>query len=318
MGSHTGTHIDAPYHFVDGGQKAARDPAGIARRESGGLSYSRRALDRRAASRTVWTGCGVQRVLFKTDNSDRWNDEALPQGFRLPRTGSRENSWWSAACALSESTTSPSIALDSEKHPTHFVLLPNNVVVLEGLNLSEVAPGRYHMVALPLNLQNADGAPTRVILMDERIGESSCAFRKSTDVKFWIPAAIPRLKSTAFSKTASSAAPSFPPALRPASTKRSNCATATRSDYLGKGVLKAVANVNEKIAPVLIGKDATQQSQIDTLMQSMDGTKNKSKLGANAMLGVSLAVARAGADRARPVPCSDTSAASTRTFCPCR
>ncbi len=55
---------------------------------------------------------------------------------------------------------------DSEHHPTHLVLLPKNVVILEGLNLSEVAPGRYHMVALPLNLQNADGAPTRVILMD--------------------------------------------------------------------------------------------------------------------------------------------------------
>jgi enolase len=65
--------------------------------------------------------------------------------------------------------------------------------------------------------------------------------------------------------------------------------------FFGKGVLKAVANVNEKIAPALIGKDATQQSQIDTLMQTMDGTRNKSKLGANAMLGVSMAVARAGA-----------------------
>jgi enolase len=65
--------------------------------------------------------------------------------------------------------------------------------------------------------------------------------------------------------------------------------------YLGKGVLKAVGNVNEKIAPALVGKDAANQSQIDTLMQAMDGTKNKSKLGANAMLGVSMAVARAGA-----------------------
>ena len=65
--------------------------------------------------------------------------------------------------------------------------------------------------------------------------------------------------------------------------------------FLGKGVLKAVENVNEKIAPALIGRDATQQSQIDTLMQSMDGTRNKSNLGANAMLGVSLSVARAGA-----------------------
>ena len=65
--------------------------------------------------------------------------------------------------------------------------------------------------------------------------------------------------------------------------------------YLGKGVLKAVANVNEKIAPALVGKDAANQSQIDALMLAMDGTKNKSKLGANAMLGVSMAVARAGA-----------------------
>lgn len=65
--------------------------------------------------------------------------------------------------------------------------------------------------------------------------------------------------------------------------------------FLGKGVLKAIANVNDKIAPALIGKDATQQSQIDTLMQAMDGTRNKSKLGANAMLGVSMAVARAAA-----------------------
>jgi len=65
--------------------------------------------------------------------------------------------------------------------------------------------------------------------------------------------------------------------------------------FLGKGVLKAVANVNEKIATAIEGKDVTQQSQIDTLMQSMDATRNKAKLGANAMLGVSMAVARAGA-----------------------
>jgi enolase len=65
--------------------------------------------------------------------------------------------------------------------------------------------------------------------------------------------------------------------------------------FLGKGVLKAVANVNDTIAPALMGKDVAQQAQIDTLMQTMDGTKNKSKLGANAMLGVSMAVARAGA-----------------------
>lgn len=65
--------------------------------------------------------------------------------------------------------------------------------------------------------------------------------------------------------------------------------------YLGLGVLKAVANVNKKIAPVLIGKLATQQQTIDKLLVELDGTENKEKLGANAILGVSLAVARLGA-----------------------
>lgn len=68
-----------------------------------------------------------------------------------------------------------------------------------------------------------------------------------------------------------------------------------KSVYMGKGVLKAVANVNDVIAPELIGFDVFEQNQIDQLMLSLDGTKNKSKLGANAILGVSLAVAKAAA-----------------------
>ena len=66
--------------------------------------------------------------------------------------------------------------------------------------------------------------------------------------------------------------------------------------YLGKGVLKAVNNVNEIIAPALIGYDVTDQALIDKKMIELDGTKDKSRLGANATLGVSLACARAAAD----------------------
>jgi len=65
--------------------------------------------------------------------------------------------------------------------------------------------------------------------------------------------------------------------------------------YLGKGVLKAVENVEEKIAPHLIGMDVLDQMEIDQAMLELDGTPNKSKLGANAILGVSIACARAGA-----------------------
>ena len=65
--------------------------------------------------------------------------------------------------------------------------------------------------------------------------------------------------------------------------------------YLGKGVLKAVENVNEKIAPELIGLDVTRQNIIDAIMIELDDTENKSNLGANAILGVSMAVAHAAA-----------------------
>ncbi|KQL46432.1 enolase [Brevibacillus choshinensis] len=69
-----------------------------------------------------------------------------------------------------------------------------------------------------------------------------------------------------------------------------------KSRYLGKGVLKAVENVNEIIAPELIGMDALDQVGVDMAMLQLDGTDNKGKLGANAILGVSMAVARAAAD----------------------
>ena len=66
--------------------------------------------------------------------------------------------------------------------------------------------------------------------------------------------------------------------------------------YLGKGVTKAVHNVNEIIAPAIVGYDVRQQLTIDRIMRELDGTKNKAKLGANAILGVSMAVAHAAAD----------------------
>jgi enolase len=68
-----------------------------------------------------------------------------------------------------------------------------------------------------------------------------------------------------------------------------------KARYNGKGRLQAVANVNETIAPELVGLDATEQVLIDELMIDLDGTENKAKLGANAILGVSLATAKAAA-----------------------
>ena len=71
-----------------------------------------------------------------------------------------------------------------------------------------------------------------------------------------------------------------------------------KKTYGGKGVLKAVKNVNDKIAPALIGNDVADQTGVDEMMIQLDGSANKGKLGANAMLAVSMAVAKAAAEEA--------------------
>ena len=75
-----------------------------------------------------------------------------------------------------------------------------------------------------------------------------------------------------------------------------------KTRYLGKGVTKAVKNANTKLASALIGKDASKQAELDKLMIDLDGSPNKGKLGANALLGASMAIARAAAaDAGKPL-----------------
>ncbi|HEX9860575.1 MAG TPA: phosphopyruvate hydratase, partial [Nitrospirota bacterium] len=69
-----------------------------------------------------------------------------------------------------------------------------------------------------------------------------------------------------------------------------------KKQYLGKGVTKAVLNVNDEIGPHILGLESTEQAFLDRLMVDLDGTPNKGKLGANAILGVSLALAKASAE----------------------
>ena len=87
--------------------------------------------------------------------------------------------------------------------------------------------------------------------------------------------------------------------------------------YGGKGVLNAVGHVNGEIADLVVGMESTDQRLLDDELVTLDGTDGKSRLGANAILGVSLAVAKASADEAGS-RCTATWAAPTRTCCRCR
>ena len=89
------------------------------------------------------------------------------------------------------------------------------------------------------------------------------------------------------------------------------------TDYMGKGVLQAVANINGEISQALIGKDAVEQRSIDAAMIELDGTDGKKRLGANSILGVSMAVARAAAESSdAPLYVHLGSETSSRLPCP--
>ena len=92
------------------------------------------------------------------------------------------------------------------------------------------------------------------------------------------------------------AAPRCPRAPPPARAKRSSCATATRRATAARACCKAVEHINTEISEAVLGLDASEQAFLDRTLIDLDGTENKSRLGANATLAVSMAVARAAAE----------------------
>lgn len=166
LGVHTGTHVDAPVHFIAGGKGvddlplddligpvrvvAIRDPHSI------GVSELRALEPKRG-----------ERLLFKTRNSARsWPTSAfLPDFVFLALDGAR----LLVDCGVrGVGIDYLSIAGMDEGVPTHLALLRGGVCIIEGLDLSRVEPGPYEMICLPLRLAGADGSPARVVLRSSR------------------------------------------------------------------------------------------------------------------------------------------------------
>jgi arylformamidase len=163
MGSHTGTHIDAPFHMIDGGKRLNEFPLDTLTGKAMVFDLPGiRSIERADLERLNWTG-PAERVLFKTENSRHWQDEKFYEEFVYLDPGGAQFLVERGVRLVGIDYLSID-KYKSESHPSHFVLLKQNIVILEGLNLSAVPAGEYTLVALPLNLQDADGAPTRVIL----------------------------------------------------------------------------------------------------------------------------------------------------------
>jgi arylformamidase len=167
FGAHSGTHVDAPAHFIDGGSKVESMPLSnlIGAAKVIDVPDEIRAIDEDfVAAKCVK---GSPRILFKTRNSAFWNN---------PQNGFREDYTYiePGAARLLVDLGVKLVGIDylsveqfkSEKFETHLVLLSNDVVILEGLDLRAVLGGSYELICLPLKLAggSGDGAPARVIL----------------------------------------------------------------------------------------------------------------------------------------------------------
>jgi arylformamidase len=163
ISSHMGTHIDAPYHFVENGKRLHEIPLERLVGKATVFEFPGvRSIGERELKPLKWDG--IERVLFKTENSNHWQDGSFYEQFvYLEPEG--------AQFLIERGIQLVGIdylsieKYKAEKHRTHFALLEKDVVVIEGLDLSGVAPGEYSLVALPLSLLDTDGGPTRVILM---------------------------------------------------------------------------------------------------------------------------------------------------------
>jgi arylformamidase len=164
FGAHTGTHVDAPAHFVEGGRRIDALPLevliGPARVVRVPDDVAVIDLDFVAESDLR----GVERVLFHTRNSSFWN-ESFRKDFThlLPEAAEK---LVEMGVRLVGTDYLSIEKFHSGHHRTHLTLLANNVVIVEGLNLSEVAAGDYELICLPLKIAEGagDGAPARVVL----------------------------------------------------------------------------------------------------------------------------------------------------------
>lgn len=166
MGVHTGTHVDAPYHFLQDGSTVEKMPLKVLI----GRAYVIHLPDdveviTPAALEAADLPPRTRRVLIRTRNSKIWAKE--PRKFQENFVGVDAD----AAEYLVKRGVKLvgvdylSVAPYKNSKPTHVTLLKAGVVIIEGLNLSQVSQGRYNLICLPIKLEGRDGAPARAVLI---------------------------------------------------------------------------------------------------------------------------------------------------------
>jgi arylformamidase len=169
MGAHTATHVDAPNHFIEGTRRVheldLEKLIGTARVVE--IDESVTAISAEDVKNAGLQG--VERVLFKTRNSQFWSD--LGQGFRKDFTAIEPEAARELVNLGIKLVGVDYLSVEkfgSEGHATHITFLEKEVIIVEGLDLREVSAGDYELICLPLKIvsETGDGAPARAVLRE--------------------------------------------------------------------------------------------------------------------------------------------------------
>ena len=155
FGVHTGTHVDAPVHFIDGGAGADALPLEV-------FLGPCEVVDATSADDEVGpelVPSGVERVLFKTRNSELWERDSFDEGFTRIGLAAAERLVENGVRLVGVDYLSVG---DPE---TYEMLLGAGIAAIEGLDLRRLEPGQYSLACLPLRIVDSDGAPARAVLI---------------------------------------------------------------------------------------------------------------------------------------------------------
>jgi arylformamidase len=164
-GVHTGTHVDAPFHFIEGAGTVEAMPLEILSGPAYVADLSSADVIDVPALRRARIPPRTRRVLFKTRNSRLWESDDRTFHRDFVAVNAEGASWLVERGVKLVGVDYLSVAPFGNSRPTHRILLEAEVVIVEGLNLAAVRRGRYTLHCLPLKLAGSDGAPARAILV---------------------------------------------------------------------------------------------------------------------------------------------------------
>lgn len=166
MGAHTGTHLDAPAHFIRGGATAESLSLDVLIGPALVVDARGRGHVTANVLETLVIPPGVQRLLLHTDNSAIWQRGEMAFVEQFTAITADGAQWLVDRGIRLVGIDYLSVGSFDDGIPTHQILLDAGVIAVEGLNLSAIEPGDYQLICLPIKLGGSDGAPCRAVLIE--------------------------------------------------------------------------------------------------------------------------------------------------------